>query len=86
MTEKKTITAETRLMAFALFTMSAKHYEKAREFETQMLEVLGVADDFCSHISDAIYGGAGGFDKAMEREGFVVRARQKKTAKKKPSR
>lgn len=50
--KSKTITDETRLMAFALFTMAQQHALKCREFETQLSELLGYEDTWAGCLSD----------------------------------
>ena len=80
MAEKKTITPEQRLKAFALFTMAVDHYAKMREFEIAMGELLGYDEDdsdYLDCLSDEIYDG-GNFTRGLKREGFVVQAPAKK--------
>lgn len=71
---KKIITPEIRLQAFALFTMAATTYAKAREFEAALGELLGYPEEelqYLGCLSDEIQDGCK-FDSALKREGFVV--------------
>lgn len=75
---KKTITADTRLKAFALFTMAHDHYQRAREFEQAVADLLDVEDGpYCGCISDEMCDG-GNFDRGLKNEGFVVAPTPKK--------
>jgi hypothetical protein len=81
---KKTITPDQRLKAFALFSMAVDHYAKMREFETAIGELLGYDEDdsgYLGCLSDEIYDG-GNFSRGLKKEGFVVKAPAKKTARK----
>jgi len=74
---KKFITKDQRLKAFALFSMAADHYAKAREFEDALAELLGYEDSYLGHISDECIDG-GNFDSALKKEGFLVVANPKR--------
>lgn len=76
---KKAITPETKLKAFALFTMAHTHYQRAMEFERAIAEMLGYEDDgpYCGCISDEMCDG-GNFDRGLKNEGFEVKAPAKK--------
>lgn len=76
---EKIITPDTRLKAFALFSMAADHYQKAHEFETAIAEMLGYEADggYCGCISDEMCNGRN-FDRGLKNEGFVVKAPAKK--------
>lgn len=71
----KTVSADTKLKALALFTMAAEHYKKMREYEIALSTLLGYPEDahniYCGCISDAIYNNES-FQPAFENEGFVV--------------
>lgn len=72
--DKKPITKERRLQAFALFTMARMTYAKAHEFEASLGELLGYPEEDLNYlgcISDELQDG-GNFDLGMKREGFVV--------------
>lgn len=76
---KKSITADTRLKAFALFTMAHNHYERAREFEQAVADLLEIEDGpYCGCISDEMCGG-GNFDRGLKNEGFEVKAPARKS-------
>lgn len=80
--EKKLVSADTKLRAFALFTMAASHYEKCREFERALGELLGYPadDNYMGCLSDEIYDGAAGkFEAAFRKEGFSVKPNGKKS-------
>jgi hypothetical protein len=80
MADKKIITPDTRLKAFALFSMAHDHYAKAAEFETALAEMLGYTDNYSGCISDEMVNG-GNFERALKNEGFEVRAPAKKKGK-----
>lgn len=76
---KKIITPDQKLKAFALWSMARDHYDKAREFETALAELLDMEDSpYCGCISDELQGHRGSFDRGLENEGFVVKAPAKK--------
>ena len=74
MAENKTISADTKLRAFALFTMAQSHYDKCRAFEAQLAELLGYPDDepCCGCLSDEIYSN-GKFETGLRKEGFATK-------------
>lgn len=76
---KKTITPDTKLKAFALFTMAHTHYQRAREFEEAIAEMLGYEEDgpYCGCISDEMCDG-GNFERGLKNEGFETKAAAKK--------
>jgi hypothetical protein len=69
----KTISRNQYLVALALFTVASKHYRKVKEFEAELAEHLGYerGDTYMDYISDALYEHSD-FDRALEKEGFVV--------------
>jgi len=72
--DKKPITKEQKLKAFALFTMANNHYARAHEFEAALSELLGYPEEdsyYCGCISDEMQSG-GNFERGLKREGFVV--------------
>ena len=72
--DKKPITKEQKLKAFALFTMASNHYARAREFEQALSELLGYSEQdsyYCGCISDEMQDG-GNFARGLKNEGFVV--------------
>ena len=74
MSEKKPITKEQKLKAFALFTMASNHYARAREFEQALSELLEYPDEdgyYCGCISDELQDGSN-FERGLKNEGFVV--------------
>lgn len=77
MADKKIITSDQRLKAFALFSMAADHYAKAAEFENAISEMLGYTDQYCGCLSDEMVNG-GNFDRGLKNEGFEVKAPAKK--------
>lgn len=80
MAKTKRITKDEFLKAFALFSMAAEHYTKAREFETALADMLGYDDTYLGCISDECIDG-GDFNRAMKKEGFTVIPNQKKPKK-----
>lgn len=78
MADKKTITPDVRLTAFALFTMAQRHVMEARKFETQLCELLGYEDEWAGGLSDEIYDPNGRFENGLKRDGFVVAASKQK--------
>lgn len=80
---KKVISKDTKLRAFALFTMAASHYEKCQEFERALHETLGYPadDNYMGCLSDEIYDGAAGkFEVGFRKEGFTTKPNGKKRA------
>lgn len=69
---KKTLTYSEYLQALALFTVSKKHYDKAREMELELCEALEFGDNgYAGCISDALTDD-GDFDRALQSHGIVV--------------
>ena len=81
----KTITEQKRLQAFALYTMASHHYEKCREFERGVSEILGISDGldgFNEAVSDGLFGYDAGkplpFDKVLVSAGVTVKQKKSK--------
>lgn len=73
--KNKTIDADTKLRALALFVMAQTRYRESREFEAQLYNLLGYeADDvpYMGCLSDEICDPNGSFEKGFKSEGFVV--------------
>lgn len=74
--EKPTIiNRETYLKALALFTLAHSHYQKMRDFEFELGNLLKCADEhgYGGVISDAIYeDGSANFDAALKKANFIV--------------
>lgn len=71
------ISHQKYIQALALFTVSHKHYSKAREMELELVELLGYDDNYCGCISDEIYDG-GNFDSGLKREQIAVEPKKAK--------
>ena len=69
----KQISYSDRLRAFALFTIANRYYIEARKFEDEMHDVLGLETGTGSWFSDCIFDDKPDFNKALVKEGFVVR-------------
>lgn len=86
----KTISAETELMLFALYGMAASHYQKSREFEFAMSELLTGDPAYQGHLSDSIYKDDGrvtraDFERALKYEGVTVtKSKQRKRSRRSP--
>lgn len=78
MTKPAKINHATYLQGLALFTVAHKHYQKAREMESELCALLGYDDEnYADCISDEIYDG-GNFDRALKREEIKVEPKRAK--------
>jgi len=71
---KKTLTQQEYMQGLALFTVAQKHYDKAREFEAALCELLDVDEDdgvYAGCISDALCNEES-FDHGLKRQGIIV--------------
>jgi hypothetical protein len=78
----KIISERTALIARGLFALSAHHYAKAAAAEAELSEFLGFKDAFCDcgYICDAVIENTD-FDRALSRDGFVVRKAGRRKAR-----
>ena len=60
------------LQGVALFHMAQTHYAKARQFEAELVSLLGLEDDLGNWIGDQVLEDGGSFDKALKLEGWTV--------------
>lgn len=77
MTKPTKISHTTYMQGLALFTVAHKHYQKAREMEIELCELLGYDDTYMGHISDEV-GDGGNFDGGLKREGITVEPKKAK--------